>query len=123
VLIPFQWIGLFATAVVWIVMFALGLMVLVDMPALVRAVGYVPMIAGVSLTACALAVGALAAGRDSPVRAAAAIAAAMRNPGLALVIATVNRAPADVTAAIIGYALGLGVTIIAFVQWRRRADA
>ena len=35
----------------------------------------------------------------------AAIAAAMRNPGLALVIATVNHVPPAVTAAVIGYAL------------------
>lgn len=48
------------------------------------------------------------------------IAAAMRNPGLALVIATVNRTPPEVTAAVIGYALGLGVTIVAFLQWCKR---
>lgn len=98
----------------------MGLMVMVDLPALVRAVGYVPMIAGVGMTACALAVGAACAGRNADVRPAAAIAAAMRNPGLALVIATVNRTPPDVAASVIGYALGLGVTIIAFLQWRRR---
>jgi heme/copper-type cytochrome/quinol oxidase subunit 4 len=33
----------------------------------------------------------------------------------------VNRMPPDVTAAVIGYALGLGLTIIAFLMWRRRA--
>jgi hypothetical protein len=44
----------------------------------------------------------------------------MRNPGLALMIATVNRAPFEVTAAVVGYALGLAVTMIAFLQWRRR---
>jgi hypothetical protein len=36
------------------------------------------------------------------------------------VIATVNRAPPDVTAAVIGYALGLGVTMVAFLQWCKR---
>jgi hypothetical protein len=72
------------------------------------------------MTLCALAVGAAFAWRQLDVRPAAAIAAAMRNPGLALVIATVNRAPPDVTAAVIGYALGLGVTIIAFLQWWKR---
>jgi len=54
------------------------------------------------------------------VRPAAAIAAAMRNPGLALVIATVNGAPPSVTAAVIGYALGLGLTIVGYLQWRKR---
>jgi hypothetical protein len=43
----------------------------------------------------------------------------MRNPGLALVIATVNRAPPEVTAAVIGYALGLGVTMLAYLRWRK----
>lgn len=78
-LIPFQWIGLFATATAFAVMFAIGLIL----------------------------------GREQ-------VAAALRNPGLALVIATVNRAPPGVTAAVIGYALGLGVTMATFVQWSRR---
>ena len=99
---------------------ALGILVIIDMPPIINAVGWTPTIAGVALTLCALAVGAAFAWRDPGVRPAAAIAAAMRNPGLALVIATVNRAPPAVTAAVIGYALGLGVTIIAFLQWRKR---
>jgi len=74
----------------------------------------------VALTLCALAIGAAFAWRDADVRPAAAVAAAMRNPGLALVIATVNRVPPDVTASVIGYALGLGVTMVAFVQWSKR---
>lgn len=97
----------------------LGLMVLVDLPAILGAVGYLPIMAGIGMTACALAVGAAFAWRDPDVRPAAAIAAAMRNPGLALVIATVNRAPPEVTAAVIGYAIGLGLTVIAFLRWRR----
>ncbi|MFO1312148.1 MAG: hypothetical protein U1F41_08810 [Burkholderiales bacterium] len=99
----------------------MGLMVLVDLPALLAAVGYVPIVAGIAMTLCALATGAAFAWRDPSVRPAAAIAAAMRNPGLALVIATVNRAPPDVTAAVIGYALGLAVTIVGYLQWRKRA--
>jgi len=99
---------------------ALGIMLLVDLPPIIAAVGWTPMIAGVIITVCALAIGAAFAWRDADVRPAAALAAAMRNPGLALVIATVNRAPPDVTSAVIGYALGLGVTIIAFLQWHKR---
>jgi len=101
----------------------MGLMVLADIPALIDATGWVPMIAGVGMTACALAVGSVFAWRDAAVRPAAAVAAAMRNPGLALVIATVNNAPPAVTAAVIGYAIGLGVTIIAYLQWRKRATS
>ena len=98
----------------------MGLAVLVDMPAIVAAAGWAPMVAGVGITRGALAVGAAFAWRDPAVRPAAAIAAAMRNPGLALVIATVNGAPPSVTAAVIGYALGLGLTIVGYLQWRKR---
>jgi hypothetical protein len=35
-------------------------------------------------------------------------------------LATVNHAPPAVTAAVIGYALGLGVTMVAFLQWCKR---
>ena len=98
----------------------MGLAVLVDMPAIVAAAGWAPMVAGVGITLGALAVGAAFAWRDPAVRPAAAIAAAMRNPGLALVIATVNGAPPSVTAAVIGYALGLGLSIVGYLQWRKR---
>jgi len=47
----------------------------------------------------------------------------MRNPGLALVIATVNNAPPGVAAAVIGYALGLTAVMIGFLQWRKRSGA
>ncbi len=98
----------------------MGLMVLADLPSIIAAVGWAPMIAGVAITVCALAIGAAFAWRAPDVRPVAAVAAAMRNPGLALVIATVNDAPPAVTAAVIGYALGLGVTMIGFLQWRKR---
>ncbi len=104
-----------------VLLLLLAIAVVVDLPPIIAAVGWVPTVAGVAMTLCALAVGAAFAWRDAEVRPAAAIAAAMRNPGLALVIATVNRAPPDVTAAVIGYALGLGATMVAFVQWSKRS--
>jgi enoyl-CoA hydratase/carnithine racemase len=47
----------------------------------------------------------------------------MRNPGLALLIATVNKLPVAVVASVFGYALGLALVIALFVlaQGRRRA--
>jgi len=102
----------------WLLL-ALAVMVLVDLPSIVAAVGWTPMIAGAAVTLCALAIGWAFAWHDREVRPAAAIAAAMRNPGLALVIATVNRAPPDVTATVIGYALGLGVALVAALQWHK----
>jgi BASS family bile acid:Na+ symporter len=103
-----------------VLLLLLAIAVLADLPPIIAAVGWVPTVAGVGMTLCALAVGAAFAWRDAEVRPAAAVAAAMRNPGLALVIATVNRAPSGVTAAVIGYALGLGATMVAFVHWSRR---
>jgi bile acid:Na+ symporter, BASS family len=103
----------------WLLL-AMGVMVLADLPSIVAAVGWTPMIAGAAVTPCALAIGWAFAWHDREVRPAAAIAAAMRNPGLALVIATVNRAPPDVTATVIGYALGLGLALVAALQWHKR---
>lgn len=103
-----------------LLLLGVAVLALLNMPGIVAAVGWTPSLAGVGLTVCALAVGALFAGRDAQVRPAAAIAAAMRNPGLALVIATVNHAPPAVTAAILGYALGLAITIMVFLQWCKR---
>jgi BASS family bile acid:Na+ symporter len=102
----------------WLLL-ALAVIVLIDLPSIVAAVGWTPMIAGVAVTLCALVIGWVFAWRDPGVRPAAAIAAAMRNPGLALVIATVNRAPPDVTATVIGYALGLGVALVVALQWHK----
>ena len=103
-----------------LLLLALAILVIADMPAIIGEVGWTPTFAGVGITVCALAVGAVFAWPDPEVRPVGAIAAAMRNPGLALVIATVNNAPPAVTAAVIGYALGLGLTIVAFLQWRKR---
>jgi BASS family bile acid:Na+ symporter len=83
-------------------------------------IGWMPTVAGIVLTGCALLVGALFAWRDADARPPAAVAAAMRNPGLALLIATVNRAPAGVTAAVFGYALGAVTVVTAFVVWYGR---
>ena len=106
-----------------LLLIALGAMALVNLPAIIGVIGWIPSIAGFVMTVVALAFGAAFAGRDAEVRPAAAVAAAMRNPGLALVIATLNRAAPTVSAAIIGYAVGLAVAIIIFLQWRKRVAA
>jgi hypothetical protein len=96
-------------------------MVLLELPGTIADVGYAPTVAGVLITACALAIGAAFAVRDPEVWPAAAVAAGMRNPGLALVIIAVNKIPFTVAEAVVGYTLGMGVTIIAFLRWRARA--
>jgi predicted Na+-dependent transporter len=103
-----------------LMLLAVFVLALVNLPAIIGATGWAPPVAGVGMTLCALLVGQVFAGRDSAVRPAAALAAAMRNPGLAIVIATVNRTPPGVTAAIIGYTLGMALVVIAYLQWRKR---
>ena len=104
-----------------LLLLVLGAMALIDLPAIIGQIGWMPSVTGFAMTIVALAVGAMFAGGDAEVRPAAAVAAAMRNPGLALLIATLNRASPTVTAGIIGYAIGLAVAMIAFLQWRKRA--
>ena len=106
-----------------VLLLGLGAMALVDLPAIIGRVGWGPSAAGFAMTIAALGVGAAFAGRDAEVRPAAAVAAAMRNPGLALLIATVNHASASVVEGIIGYAIGLAIAMIVFLQWRKRAGA
>lgn len=84
-------------------------------------IGWLPTLAGAGLTACALAVGAACAGRDVDARPPAAVAAAMRNPGLALLIARLNQADAAVAAVVFGYALGAAVLVAAYVAWQIRS--
>jgi hypothetical protein len=87
---------------------------------LLAKVGWTPFVAGIGLTALALLFGAACAGRDAPARPVSAVATAMRNPGLALVIATVNRLPSEVVASVFAYALGLVAVVTAFVAWQGR---
>ncbi len=87
---------------------------------LLEEIGWTPFVAGIVLSACALGVGAAFAGRNADARPAAAVAAAMRNPGLALLIAALNKMPVTVVAAVFGYALGAALLVTAFVVWQSR---
>lgn len=99
---------------------ALALVCVLELGPAIAALGWMPLIVGVVLTLAALACGRAFAGWHSPVWPAGAVATAMRNPGLALLVASVNRAPPAVTAAIFGYALGLALVVAVFVAQRRR---
>lgn len=83
-------------------------------------IGPAPVMAGAGLTLCALALGAACAWRDPPARPVAAVAAAMRNPGLALLIATVNQMPPGVAVSAVGYTLGAALVVTLYVLWRSR---
>jgi BASS family bile acid:Na+ symporter len=105
-----------------LLLLVVAVMALVNLPAIISATGWIPPVAGVAMTLCALLVGQAFAGSDSAVRPAAALAAGMRNPGLAIVIATVNHAQPGVMAAIIGYTLGMALVVLAYLRWRRRSQ-
>ncbi|NJD26134.1 MAG: hypothetical protein FIB06_12085 [Betaproteobacteria bacterium] len=74
----------------------------------------------VLITAGALACGHLLGGPEPGTRTAAAVLTAARNPGLAMVVATVNHAQPLVIATILAYLLFAALTVLPYVFWRRR---
>jgi len=96
-----------------------ALLVVVLWPLLAE-VGWTPFLAGAGLTSCALAIGTACAWRDAAARPVVAVAAAMRNPGLALLIATANKLPSTVVAAALGYAAGGALVVTLFVVLHTR---
>ena len=77
----------------------------------------------VLVTVLALAVGHALGGPDAQTRTAVAISSAVRNPGLALVVATVNDAPPAVMATVLAYVVISAFTVLPYVLWRRRTAA
>jgi len=99
-----------------------SVVVLIDIVPIVASIGWVPTVAGAAMAILALATGTLVAHGDPEVRPAAAIAIAMRNPGLALTMAEANHAPPVVSAVILGYTAGVALVVSAFL-WHRRRQA
>jgi predicted Na+-dependent transporter len=75
------------------------------------------------LTGAALTVGHLQGGPDPAMRTAVAISSAARNAGLALLVATLNAAPPQITATILAYLVVSVIAIVPYVAWRRRAGS
>ena len=93
---------------------------LIDIVPIIAGIGWVPTAAGAGMAVLALITGALVAGRDPEIRPAAAIAVAMRNPGLALTMAEANHAPPVVSAVIMGYTAGVALVVSALLWHKRR---
>jgi len=98
----------------------LVVLALVDFWPEVSGAGLRAVAAIVALSILALAVGHLLGGPDPATRTATAIAAALRNPGLALLVATLNHAPARVNATVLAYVVVAALTVFIYVAWRRR---
>jgi predicted Na+-dependent transporter len=74
-------------------------------------------------TGAALAVGHLLGGPEPATRTAVAITSAARNPGLALLVATLNAAPDAIKATVLAYLVVSVFAIVPYVMWRRHAGA
>jgi BASS family bile acid:Na+ symporter len=77
----------------------------------------------VLVTILALTVGHLLGGPDPATRTATAISSAARNPGLALLVATLNAASPAINATVLAYLVIAAFTLIPYVIWRQRIAA
>lgn len=72
----------------------------------------------VVVTVAALAIGHALGGPDPAMRTAVATISAVRNPGLALLVATLNAAPPAINATILAYLLVSVVVVAPYAAWR-----
>ena len=86
-------------------------------------VGLAAIACALGLSAASIGIGLLLGSPDPDTRPAVAVISAMRNPGLALLLATANRAAPGVIAMILAYLLCSALVVIAYVLWRRKVAA
>ena len=79
-----------------------------------------PIASAVVITIAALAAGHLMGGASPEIRHAMAIAGAMRNVGLALLVATTNKTPPVVEVVIISYAITAIIIVSAYILWWKK---
>jgi bile acid:Na+ symporter, BASS family len=72
------------------------------------------------VTALSLATGHALGGPEPSTRTAVAISSAARNPGLALLAATLNHAPPEIGKTVFAYLIISAITVLPYVVWRRR---
>jgi BASS family bile acid:Na+ symporter len=84
------------------------------------AAGPAVALAAALTTAAALAVGHWLGGEDPGTRTAVAIASAARNPGLALLVASLNSAPPAVKATLLSYMVVAAFTVLPYAMLRGR---
>jgi BASS family bile acid:Na+ symporter len=99
----------------------LVLLALIDAWQVVAEAGARIALAIAIVTALALTVGHLLGGPDPATRTAVAVSSAARNPGLALLVATLNNAPPEVGKTVLAYLLVSAVILIPYLAWRKRA--
>jgi len=102
-----------------VLLFALTILVLVNVWEVVAGAGFRLAAAIAAVTALALAAGHALAGPEAATRTAVAICSAARNPGLALVVATRNALPPAVAATVLAYLVISALIVLGYVLWRR----
>ena len=103
-----------------IMLIAFLVVVLASIWRLVFGVGFFVGLCVVVITALALAAGHILGGPRKETRTAVAISSALRNPGLALLVATSNRAPAEIPATIFAYLIWAAAATGVYIATRRR---
>jgi BASS family bile acid:Na+ symporter len=79
-------------------------------------------LAAAMITLLAVATGHVLGAPDGDTRTAVAVSSALRNPGLALLVASSNHAPREVTSTILAYVLCAAVIVTLYIAWRRRTQ-
>ena len=97
-----------------------AIVVLASIWRLVFGAGVILAVGVIAISAVALVIGHALGGPTRETRTAVAISSALRNPGLALVVATGNNAPAEVSATIFAYLIWAAVAVTVYVATRRR---
>jgi BASS family bile acid:Na+ symporter len=99
---------------------AFAVVVLASIWRLVFGAGLLVFVSAIAITALALAIGHALGGPAKETRTAVAISSGLRNPGLALLIATSNRAPAEISATIFAYLIWAALAVTVYIAARRK---
>jgi len=94
--------------------------VLIDILPVVIGAGWHVATAIAIVTALALAMGHLLGGPEPATRTATAITSAARNPGLALLVLTLNASQPAIAATVLAYVIVSALTVIPYAIWRSR---
>jgi len=115
-----SWLGPKLKRFANILLVALTILVLVEVWGTVVDAGPSIAFAIALVTVLALTVGHWLGGPDPGARSTLAISSAMRNPGLALLVAALNHAPPAMSASVLAYLVVSALIVLAYVAWRRR---
>ena len=105
-----------------VLLITLAVLALIDVWHTVVDAGLYATLAIFVTTALVLACGHVLGGPDPATRTALAIVSAARNPGLALVVATVNGAAPGTIATVLAYLVVSALTVVPYLIWRMYGD-